>query len=143
MRGPIDIARIILLFLLFLLILSTLKRRFAPLNMHEKSGKFAHMSGLVKNFVFYSRFTSSPVGGAIINITVFLNCFANNFQTVHRIFKNLISLCSGDCCASSDISHAHFRLDFFFATLQNVRNLLSRTCPRILVRSASNFANTI
>ena len=114
MRGPIDIARIILLFLLFLLILSTLKRRFAPLNMHEKSGKFAHMSGLVKNFVFYSRCTSSPVGGAIINITVFGNPFANNFQTVRRIFKNFTSPCSGDCYESFDISHAHFRLDFFY-----------------------------
>ena len=65
-----------------------------------------------------------------------------NFQTVHRIFKNFISPCSGDTYASSDVGHAHLRLEIFFATAQNVQNLLLRTPPRIFHRSASNLAHT-
>ena len=77
MRGPIEIARIILI----LIILSTLKRLFAPLNMHEK---FAHMSGLVKNFVFCSRYARSPAGGATINKKQFCLITAKPYITYSK-----------------------------------------------------------
>ena len=47
---------------------------------------------------------------------------------------------SVNCAESRGIGHAHFRLPFFFATLQKVENLLFRTPPREFHRFARNLA---
>ena len=66
-----------------------------------------------------------------------------NSQTVHRTIKNLTSTRSGNWDESRGIGHAHLRLDRFRAKWQKLQNLLFRTRPRLLVRSAWNLVYII
>ena len=72
------------------------------------------MPGVIKTLILCSRFVYLPAGACRGRYTNSLHLLPYNFQTVHGIFKNFISTCSGDCFKSPDVGHAKWPSGKFF-----------------------------